>query len=280
MDAIFAKEFAALSTDEDQLTFDGLTVKTFQPTDGELFKKFPKVEFLSLIACDIASLDNFPTISGLRHLLLSDNHIKGGLDKLVSMPELETLYLGGNHLKSLSDLEPLKQLSHLKKLELTYCPVSEVEGYPQNVWDMLPSLKVLDGKDREGKDVEDDDDDEESDESEPEVAQEDEGDFADENDVEDDDEGIEKVADPNAVDHADLKGFYSTEFAEDDDEDEGDFEPGDPDAQDEDFEDESEDDDENDDEAEPSSAIREKVAVGVEQETTGEPAAKRQRLDA
>ena len=59
-------------------------------------------------------------------LRLSDNRISGGLEQLAvsNLVNLRSLDLAGNAgLKTLSQLEPLKQLPQLKKLALDGCPV-------------------------------------------------------------------------------------------------------------------------------------------------------------
>jgi len=54
-------------------------------------------------------------------------------------------------------------LKCLHRLALTKCPITTVPGYREQVFAMLPSLEVLDGKNKKGEEVyeEEDDDDEE-----------------------------------------------------------------------------------------------------------------------
>ena len=59
-------------------------------------------------------------------LRLSVNRLSGGLEQLAvsNLVNLRSLDLAGNAgLKTLSQLEPLKQLPQLKKLALDGCPV-------------------------------------------------------------------------------------------------------------------------------------------------------------
>ena len=59
-------------------------------------------------------------------LRLSDNRISGGLEQLAvsNLVNLRSLDLAGNAgLKTLGQLEPLKQLPQLKKLALDGCPI-------------------------------------------------------------------------------------------------------------------------------------------------------------
>ena len=104
---------------------------------------------------------------------MSDNRITGGLHLLHGSPKLTHLNLSGNKIRDLETLEPLKEFKQLKSLDLFNCDVNSIPNYRERMFKMLPSLKYLDGFDRnekeaEDSDVDDDDEYEHGDEDEPE----------------------------------------------------------------------------------------------------------------
>ena len=119
---------------------------------------------LSIQDADIAQLDSLPALNRLNTLKLNDNKIKGGLHNLERLPELQKLYLASNKVQTLDCLKPLAKLTKLEWLDLEGNPVTRVEGYSVFVWDLLPSLVVLDGKNRDGQELEENEDDDESEE--------------------------------------------------------------------------------------------------------------------
>ena len=74
--------------------------------------------------------------------------------------DLAVLKLCNNKIDTLDELKCLKDLKALLKLDLTGNKVCEVENYTEKVFEMLPTLEVLDCQDKEGEFVESDDDDE------------------------------------------------------------------------------------------------------------------------
>lgn len=65
-----------------------------------------------MVGCDLRSLENFPTISTLEYIELTDNKIKGEeLSKLPSLPNLKNLSLGSNPINSIQDLKPLTKFN-------------------------------------------------------------------------------------------------------------------------------------------------------------------------
>lgn len=140
---------------------------------GGEFDGFTNLQFLSLNNVGLTSLDNFPSLQHLKRLELNDNKIAGGLDVLQeqALINLTVLHLSGNRIKSLDDLQPLGSLPNLKQLDLEHCEVASLAGYREALFEMIPSLKVLDNLDRNGDevDLDDEDDDEDGDEDEDEV---------------------------------------------------------------------------------------------------------------
>ncbi|GIY91661.1 acidic leucine-rich nuclear phosphoprotein 32 family member A [Caerostris extrusa] len=162
-----------------------------------LTDEFCNLESLSLINVGLTNLKGFPKLPNLK----SDNRISGGLQFLNGSPKLSSLNLSGNRITTLDTLEPLKEFKNLKQLDLFSCEVTQIEGYRDKVFELLPDLVYLDGYDQNDKEVEDSDEengtnekfphDDESDlneEDEPE-SDEDEENEGDEEDDEDEEDG-------------------------------------------------------------------------------------------
>ncbi|EDO41464.1 predicted protein [Nematostella vectensis] len=113
-----------------------------------LTDEFVKLEILSMINVGLTTLKNFPKLPNLRKLELSDNRISSGLQNLTGSPKLTHLSLSGNKIKDLETLEPLEKLSNLKSLDLFNCEVTNVDDYKNKVFELIPSLRYLDGCDK------------------------------------------------------------------------------------------------------------------------------------
>lgn len=206
-----------------------------------LTEAFTNLEVLSLINVGLTTLKGFPALPKLKKLELSDNRLTGGLNVLSSCPNIQQLNLSGNKIKDCETLEPLKELKQLKSVDLFNCEVTSMDGYREKVFEQLPSLKYLDGFDREDKEAEESEDglgDEEDD-----VEGEEDDEAGDEEEPDDDEVGLEYLASGKALE----------------DEDEGsDFQPGEGD--------EGEEDDEDFDEEEDDAARGTKRKLAEEEE--------------
>ena len=232
-------------------------------------EKCVKLEELSANNCGITSLEGFPSLQSLTKLELSDNRISGGLAALKNLPSLVELSVAGNAIGSVDELQALKD-APLVVLDLVGCPCSDdSQEYRDKVFGMFPSLQVLDGKDKDGEEVElgsdDDDDEEDFDEEE---SDDDEG----EDDEDDEDDEDEDVPDdePIEVSDEDEDLPYEDEEESDDDDDEPGLAalvgaPIDDDAEEEDFQAESDpesedfDDEEDDDDADAGAAKKQRT---------------------
>lgn len=237
--------------------------------DG-IFDAFTELEELSLSGCHIRSLAGFPALDVLDRLELADNNISQGLSALLKCSNLTKLTLSNNKIRDLAQLEPLKQLTLLRSLQLSDCPIADSDEYPDNVFELLTHVTYIDQADKEGmeepSDDEDDSDDEDGgatdseDEVDPAVAgdpgavdygtEEDEEDYASgagvEPEYEDEDEddygaetgGVKRDAEDDLSDDEDIEGGKRARLSEgnlddldDEDEDEGEYgEEGDPGA--------------------------------------------------
>ncbi|CAP36979.2 Protein CBG19734 [Caenorhabditis briggsae] len=126
---------------------------------GGINDQLTNLAMLSMVKCGLTTLSGFPHLPALTYLDLSDNQLgdAAGFDVLVkNAPELERLTLNNNKL-SLDNLRQLKMLPKLSELELTSNPaLGLLAEYRDKVFDMIPSLKILDGCDVEGVEVEED----------------------------------------------------------------------------------------------------------------------------
>lgn len=206
-----------------------------------LTDEFTALEKLSLINVGLTSLRTFPKLPSLKKLELSDNRISNGLNHLLTSPKLTSLNLSGNKIKDFDELKPLASLEKLEILDLFNNEVTSAENYRNNVFRLIPSLKFLDGFDKDDNEAPSDDDDEINGEGNE-----------DDSNSDDDDEGEE--------------GLEEEENFDDDDEDE---EPGLKDVYNEDLEEdnsdwnaEEEDDDDDIDSDEEADETAEKVEAG------------------
>ncbi|KAG6866865.1 hypothetical protein C0991_008801 [Blastosporella zonata] len=93
----------------------------------------------------IITLGNFPLLKRLQTLLLANNRITTISSSIhLSVPNLTTLVLTNNNVTELGDLEPLKELRHLKYISLLGNPVREKKWYREWLAWRLPGLRVLD----------------------------------------------------------------------------------------------------------------------------------------
>ncbi|CAL0331858.1 unnamed protein product [Lupinus luteus] len=150
------------------LTLDG-AVKCVQGRlpPPSLLERFQNLGHLSVANIGVSSLEQFPRLSNLQKLILSDNRIAGGLEFLVEagLDSLRDLDLSNNRIQFIEDLVPLAQLK-LVSLDLYECPVTRVKDYRSRVFGLINSLKYLDKMDAEENERPESDDEDEEDEEE------------------------------------------------------------------------------------------------------------------
>ena len=98
---------------EDEIVeLDELKITKISPKLKEELEKFKSLKRLSLIACDVRSLDNFPNLASLEELDFADNKIKGDeLTKLPNLANLRSLCLSSNLINSVQDLKSLTKFN-------------------------------------------------------------------------------------------------------------------------------------------------------------------------
>lgn len=79
---------------------------------------------------------------------------------LIYKDSLTILKICNNKITTLSQIEKLKEMSKLIKLDLSGNTICDIEDYRKKVFDTLEGLQCLDGKDQDNQSVESDDDEE------------------------------------------------------------------------------------------------------------------------
>ncbi|XP_013190321.1 acidic leucine-rich nuclear phosphoprotein 32 family member A isoform X1 [Amyelois transitella] len=125
-----------------------------------LTDEYVNLEILSLNNVGLTSLKGFPALPKLRKLELSDNRISSGLNFLNGCTKLTHLNLSGNKIKDLESLKPLEEFKNLKNLDLFNNEVTGLDDYRNKVFALHPSLKYLDGFDKDDREADDSDEEE------------------------------------------------------------------------------------------------------------------------
>jgi len=138
-----------------------LVLDTAKATKVAGLEKFTNLRTLTLNGCGLSTLEGFPQLQNLVRLELSDNNLSDGLEALqdACLVNLKSLSLAGNKFSSLESLEPLAGLPNLRDLDLFNCPVTQNEEYRSGLFELLGTLKYLDGFDAEDNEKEEDDED-------------------------------------------------------------------------------------------------------------------------
>lgn len=148
--------------DFSNLILDELKITQLTADDKVFLEEFKNLEVLAINNTGIKSLVNLPDAPKLYRIEMADNKLPGSeLKHLLKFPQLKVIKFGANLLKDYADLEVLKPLSGLQSLDLSSNPLSDKDGYVEKVFEMFPSLEVLDGLNKEGDEVLSEDEDDE-----------------------------------------------------------------------------------------------------------------------
>ncbi|KAJ8727517.1 hypothetical protein PYW07_001636 [Mythimna separata] len=214
-----------------------------------LTDEYINLENLSLNNVGLTTLKGFPKLPKLRKLELSDNRISNGLNFLNGCKKLTHLNLSGNKIKDLDTLKPLEDFEYLKNLDLFNNEVTSIEEYRSKVFALHPSLKYLDGFDKQDREVEDSDA-EEEDEMNGNNDSEEDGSEVEEEEEDDEDVSLSVVYNDNLEEESSASSLYDGTDAEEEDEDVDDEEV------------------ENDREGNPNSKVQDGEADGEPEEST------------
>ena len=160
------KKFPLEKNTKDQPTLiialDGITINHISDEVKTYLENFKSLEELSMVNCNLNTLQNFPELPSLIKLDLSDNHIKDtDLNELLKYKKLQELRMANNNgISNFSEIKKLESLP-LTFIDFSDCPVSKMEGYREKFYENFKNLKILDLCDKEGKEWDEDDEEEE-----------------------------------------------------------------------------------------------------------------------
>ena len=163
---ILQKKFPLEKNTKDQPTLiialDGITINYISDEVKTYLENFKSLTELSMINCNLNSLQNFPDLPSLIKLDLSDNHIKDtDLKELLKYKKLQELRMANNNgIKDFSEIKKLECLP-ITFFDFSDCPISKMEGYREKFFENFKNLKILDLCDKEGKEWDEDDEEEE-----------------------------------------------------------------------------------------------------------------------
>lgn len=146
-----------------EISFAGVKVEDLE----ELTKfSFACLEKLSLSNIGLKSLAKCPEFPSLIELDIEGNKVGGeDLKALLKCPKLEILRLNGNNIADAKVLEVLKDLKHLKQIDVKGCELEKVEDYRQKIKQILEQVETIDGEklaEDEDEETEDEDDEDSS----------------------------------------------------------------------------------------------------------------------
>ena len=142
----------------EELVFDNFWVDkaSFTIEEKKALEKYVNLIHLSLNNIGLKSLENLPSIKSLYYLSLKNNELSGDdFDKIKTLyPKLNKLKISGNVIEKMDNLMKLKPLK-LRKIEVKENPFSVGnDKYIKKVFDMLPTLKIVDQTDKNGDEKE------------------------------------------------------------------------------------------------------------------------------
>ena len=142
----------------EELVFDSYWADkaSFTEEEKKALEKYVNLIHLSLNNIGLKSLKSLPSIKNLYYLSLNNNELTGDdFDVLKTLyPNLSKLKISGNVIEKIDNLSKLKPLK-LRKIEVRENPFSiGNDKYKQKLFDMLPSLKIIDNTDRNGDEEE------------------------------------------------------------------------------------------------------------------------------
>ncbi|KAF8367933.1 hypothetical protein PRIPAC_85762 [Pristionchus pacificus] len=110
------------------------------------------LDTLSMVNCGLKTLEGLPILPELVIFDISQNELDGGLEILADKcPKLEKLVLSDNKFVTMEQLEPLKALTSLSVLDTFQNDVEDTDDYRTKIFEMLPTLKDLNGHDINGE---------------------------------------------------------------------------------------------------------------------------------
>ena len=118
-------------------------------------EEYKNLVHLSLNNIGLKSLENFPAIKGLYYLSIKNNELTGDDFDLIPKlyPKLKKLKISGNNIEKMNNLMKLRNLG-LRKIEVKENPFSiGNKTYKNKLFQILPSLEIIDQTDKMGEEI-------------------------------------------------------------------------------------------------------------------------------
>ena len=171
------------------ITLDGIAINHISDEVKSYLEKFDSLEELSMVSCNLNSLNNFPELPNLLKIDLSDNHLKDAdLKELLKYKKLTELRMANNLIGNWSLIQELEKLP-LNFIDFSDCPISKMDKYREKFYENFKNLKILDFCDKEGKEWDEDDEEEEEPDEDDKEFIDDEGKNLENEENEENDEG-------------------------------------------------------------------------------------------
>lgn len=149
---IIPSEFDSLILDDQQLN------RELTGDDKKYLEEFVNVELLSFSNTGLTSLANLPELPELKRIELNGNGLGGStLKELLKYKQLHTIKFADNNVTDFGEVEALKD-SLLGNLSFAGNPIAELPDYRDRMFELLPELELLDGKNQAGEEIESDED--------------------------------------------------------------------------------------------------------------------------
>ena len=145
------KEYEELVLDDFWKNKDSLT-----KDEKSGIEEYTNLIHLSMNNIGFKSLENFPAIKGLYYLSIKNNELNGDDFDLIPKlyPNLKKLKISGNIIEKINNLSKLRNLK-LRKIEVKENPFSVGnKSYKKKIFDLLPTLEIIDQEDKIGEEVE------------------------------------------------------------------------------------------------------------------------------
>ena len=128
----------------------------FTEDEKKALEKYVNLIHLSFNNIGLKSLKNLPRLKNLYYLSLNNNELTGDDFYILKelYPNLNKLKISGNIIEKMDNLLQLKPLK-LRKIEVKENPFSiGNDKYKKKLFDMLPTLKIIDQTDKNGDEEE------------------------------------------------------------------------------------------------------------------------------
>ncbi len=129
---------------------------TFTKEEKLCLEEYKNLIHLSLNNIGLKSLENLPAIKGLYYLSIKNNELNGDDFNLIPKlyPGLSKLKISGNNIEKINNLMKLRNLN-LRKIEVKENPFSiGNKNYKNKLFQILPSLEIIDQEDQKGEEIE------------------------------------------------------------------------------------------------------------------------------